>query len=257
LYAGPDAQVAGSTALHWLGIGETPYDGLFRFLVPAQRNVRSSGFAVVRRTTRPDPRPWPRDGLVVCSPARAVVDAARELRSPDRVRALVIAAVQRRQVTAAQLLAEVEAGAIRGSASVRRAVHDAHAGAWSLPEAEVLTACSRSRLLPRIWPNPDLIAPDGTRLPSPDGWIDEVGLAIQVHSREYHLRDQDWEGTVQSDTLLGTYGIALIAVTPGSFAANPQGFVRRVELAYAQLARLDRRLAVRMRPRGPGVLPAA
>ena len=125
------------------------------------------------------------------------------------MRRLVIAAVQRRHVTTDQLLAEVEAGAIRGSAVVRRAVHDAGSGAWSLPEADVLAACTRSRVLPRIWPNPELVAPDGTRLPSPDGWIDEVGLAIQVHSREYHLRDADWEGTVQADTLLGSHGIAL------------------------------------------------
>jgi hypothetical protein len=186
-----------------------------------------------------------------------VVDAARELRHQDLVRGLVIAAVQRRQVTAAQLLAEVEAGAIRGSALVRRAVLEAQAGPWSLPEADVLAACSRSRVLPRIWPNPELVAPDGARLPSPDGWLDEVGLAVQVHSREYHLRDDDWEGTVQGDTLLGSYGIAVIAVTPRSFAADPGGFVGRVERAYQELRRLGRRPDVLMRPRGPGILPAA
>lgn len=257
LYAGPDAQLAGLSALHWLGIGEAPYDGLFRFLVPAQRNVRSSGFAIVRRTTRPDPRPWPRGSLVVCSPARAVVDGARELRHPAQVRGLVIAAVQRRHVTVGQLLAEVEAGAIRGSAAVRQAVLEAHSGAWSLPEADLLAACARSRQLPRIWPNPELIASDGTRLPSPDGWIDEVGLGIQMHSREYHLRDRDWEGTVQADTLLGSMGIPVLAVTPRAFAADPAGFVRQVERAYLELRQHGRRPQVQMRPRGPGLLPAA
>jgi hypothetical protein len=257
LYAGAEAHLSGLSALRWLGIGETPYDGVFRFLVPAHRNVRSSGFVVVRRTTRPDPRPWPRDQLLVCSPARAVVDGARELRHPDLVRSLVIGAVQRRQVTVGGLLAEVEAGAIRGSAAVRRAVNDAGTGAWSLPEADVLAACAESRVLPRIWPNPELFAADGTRLPSPDGWIDEVGLGIQVHSREFHLRDADWDGTVQRDTLLGSYGIAVIAVTPRSFGSDPAAFVGRVERAYLELRRLDRRPDVLMRPRGPGVLPAA
>lgn len=257
LYAGADAQLSGLSALRWLTIGETPYDGVFRFLVPAHRNVRSSGFVVVRRTTRPDPHPWPRDGLLVCSPARAIVDAARELRHAHLVRQLVTAAVQRRQVTTDRLLAEVEAGAIRGSAVVRRAVLEAEAGAWSLPEADVLGACAASRVLPRVWPNPELVAHDGSILPSPDGWIDEVGLAIQVHSREYHLRDADWEGTVQSDTLLGSYGIAVLAVTPRSFARDRDAFVRRVEQAYVNLARLGRRPDVELRPRGPGLIPAS
>jgi hypothetical protein len=257
LYAGPDAQLAGVSAARWLGIGDLIDDGRHRFQVPSRRSLRSSGFAIVRRTTRPDPRPWSRGPLLVSPPPRAVVDAARELRHHDAVRSLVITAVQRRHVTAEQLLAEVEAGAVRGSASVRRAVHEAFAGAWSLPESDVLAACARSRVLPRIWPNPDLFAFDGTRLPTPDAWIDEVGLAIQVHSRQYHLRDEDWEATVHGDTMLGTFGVPVVAVTPRGFALDQGGFVRRVERAYLELVRVGRRADVRMRPRGAGVIPAA
>lgn len=255
LYAGADAQLAGISAVRWHGLGDVPDDGRHRFLVPASCGIRSSGFVIMKRTTRPDVRPWRRGLLTVCSPARAVVDAGRELRHPEAVRALVLAAVQRRRVRPGHLLAEVEAGAIRGSAVVRRAVADAHTGAWSVPELDVLSAASRSPILPRIWPNPVLMARDGTTLPTPDGWIDDVGLAIQVHSRQYHLRDEHWEATVSADTMLGEYGVPVIAVTPRGFAEDPAGFVARLERAYRQLGRRGVRPDVSMRPRGPGALP--
>jgi hypothetical protein len=257
LYAGPDAHLSGLSAVRWLGLGDVPDDRRVRFLVPANRSLRSSGFVVVRRTTRPDPHPWSRGLLQVSPPARALVDAAREVRHPRTVRDLIISAVQRRCVRADQLLAEVEAGPMRGSAVVRRAVADAQAGAWSVPEMDLLQAVSRSRILPRVWPNPQLTASDGTRLPSPDAWIDEVGLAIQMHSREYHLRDDDWEATVQGDTLLGEHGVPVIALTPRGFASDPGGVVGRLERAYLELARHGHRPDVLMRPRGPGLLPAA
>ncbi|MDP9221203.1 MAG: hypothetical protein M3P23_11820 [Actinomycetota bacterium] len=257
LYAGAEAQLAGVSAVRFLGLADVPEDGLIRLLVPAHRDARRSGFVVVRRTQRPEPRPWHRGPLAVSPPVRALVDAARELRHPDQVRGLLIGAVQRRRVTAGQLLAEIEAGPRRGSAMARRAVAEAATGAWSVPEVDVLVACSRSRVLPRVWPNPRLVAADGTALPSPDGWIDEVGLAIQVHSRRHHLRDQDWEATVQGDTLLGTYGIPVLAVTPRGFATNQVAFVERVERAYLELVGRGSRPDVRMLPRGPGLLPAA
>lgn len=190
LYAGERAQLSGLSAVRWHGIGDVPDDARLRFLVPAQCGVRSSGFVVVTRTTRPDPRPWNRGLLQICSPARALVDAARELRHPGTVRGLIISAVQRGHVRADHLQAEVEAGAMRGS----------------------------------------------------------------VQSREYHQRDELWEATVAADTLLGEHGIPVIAVTPRGFAADPIGFVARLERAYRELQRSGRRPDVRMRPRGPGVL---
>ena len=257
LYAGAEAQLAGVSAVRFLGLGDLADDGLIRFLVPSHRDARRSGFVVVRRTRRSDPRPWRRGLLEVSPPARALVDAARELRHPDQVRELLIGSVQRRRVRADALLAEIEAGPRCGSALVRRAVADAAAGGWSVPEADLLSACSRSRVLPRVWPNPRLYAADGTTLPSPDGWIDEVGLAIQVHSRKHHLRDLDWEATVQGDTLLGTYGVPVLAVTPRTLALEAPAFVQRVERSYQELSRRGVRPDIRMVPRAPGVLPAA
>jgi len=84
-------------------------------------------------------------------------------------------------------------------------------------------------------PNPFLRLASGETLPTPDAWIDEVGLAIQLHSRTYHARDQDWDGTVMGDGELAAAGITVIGVTPNQLHRDPEAFVRRVERAYLAL----------------------
>ena len=254
LWAGPKAQVAGLTAVRWHAIGEVPDDGVVRLLVDSGPGTVRSGFAVRRRTTRLDPVPWHRGPLQICSRVRALVDGARELREADAARHLLVSAVQRRHVREADLLAELEAGAIRGSKVTRQALRDVATGAWSVPEADVLGELARSTLLPRVWPNPVLRAvADNTLLPSPDFWIDDVALAGQVHSRQYHSRDEHWESTVAADTVFGEYGIPLLTVTPSGFARDPAAFRRRVERAYEAAQRRGARALVRMVARGPGL----
>jgi hypothetical protein len=65
---------------------------------------------------------------------------------------------------------------------------------------------------------------------------------------------------VEADTLLGSFGIPVIAVTPRAFARDPRAFVCRVERAYRELVRVGRRADVQMRPRpwsAPGRVRAA
>jgi len=216
LWGGPAAQLGSVTAARWHGF-EVPDDGVVRLLVPVGSTNRREGFAVRRRTTRLDPHPWARGPVTVCSRARALVDAARELREPDTVRQLIVSATQQRLVRESDLRHELEAGPVGGSAVVRSAPEDVATGAWSIPEGEVLRELATSAVLPRVWPNPVLVAGDGTLLPSPDFWLDDVALAGQVHSRRYHLRDELWEGTVEADTLLGEYGVPVLAETPAGF----------------------------------------
>lgn len=86
-------------------------------------------------------------------------------------------------------------------------------------------------------PNPVLRLSTGATLPTPDAWIDEVGLAIQLHSRTYHARDQDWDGTVMADGALGAAGVTVIGVTPHQLRQDPEAIVRRVESADVALCR--------------------
>jgi hypothetical protein len=113
-----------------------------------------------------------------------------------------------------------------------------------VPEADLLALLRASPTLPEIWANPWLTLIDGRRLPTPDLWIDGVALAVQVHSRRYHLRDQDWEATVSADSILGEHGIVVLGVTPQLISADPAAVRSRVERACE---------ALRDRPR-PGIV---
>jgi hypothetical protein len=234
LFAGPEAMIAASTAATWHGV--TAATGpLVRLLVPGYRAARRADFVRVDRTSRPDPRPWRREPLFICSRPRAVVDAARGAPTAQTAAAIVIEAVQRRIVRAADLRHELEAGPVRGSAQVRVAVQRAEAGAWSVPEGDLLGGLATSSLLPPAWPNPVLTARDGTVLPSPDAWFDDVGLAVQVHSRKYHGDEEDWDATVMGDGVLGEYGIHVTGATPSRIERDLPGVVARIERTYASL----------------------
>lgn len=92
----------------------------------------------------------------------------------------------------------------------------------------------RSRSLPPAWANPELKDAQGKLLTTPDLWIDDVGLAIMVHSREYHEADLDWDRTVEKDTDLSACRIVVVGVTPGSIARDPGRVLARVEAAHAR-----------------------
>jgi hypothetical protein len=96
-------------------------------------------------------------------------------------------------------------------------------------------------VLPAIWLNPSLQAVDGTRLPTPDGWIDQVGLAIQVHSYRWHSAPDDWTSTVMVDGVFAEYGVPVVAVTPQAIRRSAEAVLMRIERAY-------RAASVRPRP---------
>jgi hypothetical protein len=118
----------------------------------------------------------------------------------------------------------------------------------------MLTVLARSRVLPEVWPNVDLVAADGTSLPRPDGWLDDVALAIQVHSRRCHGEDDDaWDRTVAADGIFAEHGIAVVGLTPNLIRRDPDRVVQRVERVY--VAALSRpRPQVIARPLGHGVV---
>ncbi|MGI4895528.1 MAG: hypothetical protein ACRYF3_10490 [Janthinobacterium lividum] len=248
LFAGPDAQFASTTAARYYGLTSVPDDGVRRLLVPFGRESREAPGISVRRTRRPDPHPRHRGPLTYCSPPRAIVDTARSVRGDD-VTAIVIEGIQRRLVTLEQLSEEVEAGAVQGSAAVRRAVLAAAGGAWSLAETDFLDLLSTSRVLPSVMANPELFTVDGERLPSPDAFVDAVALALQIYSRRHHLFETDWEHTLQTDTALGAAGVPVMAFSPRTVRTEPARVLASVERAYLNLAVRGTRPGVVARPR--------
>lgn len=254
LEAGPSSVISGHHACLWHGLDNAHGHAKVLALVSAGQASRATGFVRVVRTRRPVATPVVRGLLRVAPPARAVVDAARETRTAREAAAIVIEAVQGELVTVAQLVHEVEAGARRGSAHVRRGVELAAAGAWSAPEAELLELCASSPLLPHVWPNPQLRRADGGALVSPDAWLDDVGLALMVHSKRHHLRDAEWRSTVERDGELQEAGVVVLGFAPSSIAREPGAVLARIERTYARLVESGHRRAdVAMTPRGPGL----
>lgn len=225
--------VASFSAAAWHGV-TAAHDPRVHLLVPARRHPRSAGFVVVRRTERVDPAPWHRPPVALASRPRAVIDAAR-LPDPGACRGDRVEAVERRLVLPDALRHEVEAGPRTGSGIVRRAVQKVEAGAWWVAECDLHELVGRSRALPSLWLNPTLEAADGTRLPTPDGWFDDLGLAIQVHSWRWHSSMKDWDATVMTDGVFAEYGVMVLAVTPHAVRHSPDAVLIRLERAHRTL----------------------
>ncbi len=235
LFAGPDAVLTSTAAVRWRGLRNVARADNMQLAVPADRYARSTAMVRVRRTVHPDPHPWRRGVLSIASPGRAVADAARDALAEREATALVIEAVQRGMVSIPVLERELELGPRAGSRLLRAGIRAAQTAAWSVPEYDLLGMVRCSGVLPEVWANPELIAVDGTLLPRPDLWIDEVALAIQVHSWLYHSRDEDWEGTIMSDGIFAEYGIPTLGFTPRRIDVAPEWVLARIEKVYATL----------------------
>jgi hypothetical protein len=239
LEAGSAAVITGVHACLAHGLTCVPGNRRVHVLVPMNQGGRRVGWVDIRRTRRLDPTPHVDGLLTFASLPRAVMDAARAAVTLDEARAVVIEAVQRRRCSLDELEHELSAGPRKGSAFARHALIDAADGAWSVPEATLLRGCSRSRVLPPALANPTIFV-GGTRLVSPDGWFDDVALALMVHSRQHHEHGEDWQRTVEQDGQLTEHGVTVLAFTPRSIATDLGRVVASVERTYLALRRSGR-----------------
>ena len=188
LYGGPGAQITGAAALRWHGVRYVPADPRIHVLVLSPARRTSHAFVEVIRTSRPDPHARLRPAMEVCSIARAAADAARAGYRLRDVRAFLAEIIQRGLTTIPMLEDELRGGPRTGSKLLRDVLSELKAGIRSAPEAELRIVMKSSVVLPQVRWNPTLVAVDGTRLPSPDGWIQEVGLALELNSWEVSIR---------------------------------------------------------------------
>ncbi|MER7001893.1 hypothetical protein ABT297_02420 [Dactylosporangium sp. NPDC000555] len=232
LYGGDDALLTGAAALEVHGFRYVPRDAFVRVLVPRGRRLRPAGFARVHPTARPDRHARPNGVLRPSSAARAVVDAARFCADARRVRAMVAESVQAGHCTPDELVREV-ADARRGATPARRAaVEEVVAGVRSIAEGQARELLAGSTVLPAVAWNPRLTEPDGTRLPTPDGWIAEADLGVEVDSRAYHFSPDDWERTLRRHARLSEAGAVVLHFTPRQVRDDPRGVLAAVERAY-------------------------
>lgn len=234
LYAGPSVQITGPGALRIRGLRYVPADPMVRVLVPRGTHRRSTGFVVVRQAMSLDPWPMWEDGVPICGVARAIADTAADCTRLRDVRAVVAEAVQSRLCLPDDLVAQLAQVRRNGSALLRRAVDEVVDGVRSVVEAELRDGVGASTVLPKVLWNPTLIAPDGRLLPSPDGWLPDVGVALEVDSREYHLSPEQWERTLARHAVLTSYGAAVLHFPPSRIRRDLAGVVRVIERTYLE-----------------------
>src|SRR5690606_31079884 len=106
-------------------------------------------------------------------------------------------------------------------------------GAWSRPEVVLRDVVERDGGYPALVTNCQLTTRDGVPIGKPDGYFEEAGVAIQVHSRTYHqgIDDQGgdrWAATVERDSDYVAAGVRVIGVTPWTLYSRPARFLSRL-----------------------------
>ena len=230
LYAGSSGLITGTAALRRWGV-RAPHSRFIDMLIPADKRRKTTDFVRIHATTRMPEQVYITGPLRLAPLPRAIGDTARELTRLSDVRALVAAVVQQGRCTASQLVTELEDGPVQGSALLRIAVGDVHAGTRSNPEADLHDVMRRAKL-PAPEFNPRLYA-DDEFIGSPDAWWQYVGVAAEVDSREYHLSPEDHERTLARDARMRMYGINVVHFTPRQIRTQPAQVIAAIKSALA------------------------
>jgi hypothetical protein len=242
LYAGPAAWFRGETALALHGGGPPGLRAPVQMFVPHPQRSRRVMWVSMAATRLTNERIVERGPLRISCRARAVVDAAAEAVDERQARAIIVGAIQERFVRLADVQHWVGVRRRNGTVRLSAALAEAAAGAWSVPESDLARVLRRSPLLAGLCANPALTTSDDVPLTTPDLWIDEVGLAIMVHSRRFHSNVLDWDSTVLADQDLRDAGVEVVPLTPNVIANDADSCL------HAVLAGLER---ARRRPRPP------
>jgi hypothetical protein len=211
LYGGHGSVVTGVSALHIHSIRVDAAD-MIDVLVPVSCQRRDAGFVRLHRTERMPARIWKQLGVEYALPPRAVGDTVRWMTNLRDVRGVVSDAVQRGRCKLWQLADELNEGPRNGSALFRRALEEVIGGSRSAAEADLRALIIKAGLpLPLF--NAEIYDGD-TFIARPDGWYPELGIAIEVDSKEWHLRGNDYKQTVQRGNRMETYLINVLRFLP-------------------------------------------
>jgi len=244
-YARPDGVISGSHALRLHGLTRGPAPHGVLVLVGAHHQLRASAPVLVERTERL-PEPVLREGHPIAPVERAVLDTSRRLIRRDHVRAVIAEAVQRRRTTVQRLQRELAEGSQRGTALPRQVLVEVEAGVRSVGEGWAFDLHARSGLAAAMW-NPRLYLPSGRFLACPDGWFDDVALAWEIDSLEFHLLPEDWDLTLRRRSAMQGEAVIVEHTRPGRLLTEPDAVVAELSAAY-RLAASRPRPAIRAVP---------
>lgn len=234
VHAGEGAMFTGLTGARLHGVKALPDDDRIHVLIPADRHVSSRDFALVTRTTRP-PKVRSVNGLPVAPLARCIVDAATRMDDVDKVRALMADAVQRQLCAPADLADELSEPRRPGTALARSVLAEIMIGVRSATEAWAHVLIRRSDLPEPTW-NVELRTLDGRVLGVVDVYWEEVGLALEIQSRSFHLSPESLERDTQKAADLAAVGIRLVPIMGSDLRRRPGPVLRQIREAYDHAA---------------------
>ena len=244
LYGGGEAVVTGLESCRRQGLKRTARPGEpVHLLLPAHLKTTSSGYVLVERTTRM-PTPIEVDKLPLAPVVRAVLDECRRLTERAPIRALLAEVVQQLKTDPADLSTELEKGSDRGSALPREVLREIGRGARSPAEAEAMAVWRRTGLPEPIW-NFQVCDERGRYIATPDAWCDEVALAWEIDSYEFHFGQPGYAATLERNNRYAAAGVAVVQTVPSRLRSEPRAVAGELVLAYRAAAN---------RPRPPVVL---
>jgi hypothetical protein len=244
LRGGRPTAITGLWAARLYGLRRLPQSDLIHILVPDKREITSTGFVLVERTTR-FPDNVIRGGVPLAPVDRAVLDGARRLAKVDEVRALLAEAVQRGYCDPATLSSELETGSQRGSALPRRILKEISGGTRSAAEGAAWQLWQRAELPQSLW-NVEILTRDGQKIARPDAWCDEVALAWEIDSKEFHFTPEGYAATLERNNRYAAAGVVLVQTLPSLLRDDPARVVAQLKAAY-QVASQRPRPAIALR----------
>ncbi|NGY64010.1 hypothetical protein G7043_34325 [Lentzea sp. NEAU-D13] len=231
MFARHEAVVTGFQAARCYHLRTGPDPEFVHLLIPNRYRVLSSGFAVVERTVF-FPRTVLRDGIPLAPPTRAVLDGVRRVRDLDVVRAVLIESVQSGLTDVAELRRELDTGTKRGTALARRVLNEIDLGVRSVAEADALEIW-RLAGLPTPHCNSVVVDAAGGYVAMPDAWCDEVALAWEIDSNEFHYSKQSYAKTLARNSRYAANGIGVVQTLPSRLRTEPEAVIAELRAAYA------------------------
>jgi hypothetical protein len=132
---------------------------------------------------------------------------------------------------------ELAAGPRQHSAFLRRVLGRSRFAAESAPPRGALDLFASSRILPPVSWQPCLHAPDGRVLPSPNGWIPEVDLGIELDPGSRSTATDGLGPEPDPHAELALHGAVVLRFTHAQLRADPMSVLRTVEHAYVERLR--------------------
>jgi hypothetical protein len=137
----------------------------------------------------------------------------------------------------------LDRGTKRGTALPRRLLAE-----WldlrSVAEALAKELSKRLPVPPTHW-NPVVHDALGNYIGRPDGWWEDVALAWEIDSVDFHFSRDDYARTLRLNTRYAAAGITVVPTLPSRLRDDPGGVVQELEAAYRAAA---------ARPRPPVLL---